>query len=161
MGLEGVYALTVRLLRETNLSIAVALRFDGCREERQFFDGLFDGKAVLVESDRANFSTYRAIDQSRLAITLNSSSCWEALGWHHKVLFCNPTTDEYFAMPKGLWYIEGSDYEAFRRRVLEVLEMPQDEYVLRVRDGARYIMNFDPENPPHRQIRKAVLAALG
>jgi hypothetical protein len=41
-----------------------------------------------------------------------------------------------------------------------ILDMPQDEYEIETRERAHYINNYDPSNPPHEVIRKAIVSAL-
>jgi len=92
---------------------------------------------------------------------MNSTMLADAFGSGHKVLWCNVPCDEHYAMPEaGISYFQGNDYDAFKQRVLELLEMPKDEYARLTRDKARYISNYDPARPPHVAIRQAVLKAV-
>lgn len=159
-GMEGVHGFLLKLLSETNLSLLVCPRNDDA-EERRYYERLFGSRVTMVKPDRKNFSTYRAIEQSRLAIALNSTALLEVFAWGQKALWCNVPDDEHYAMPEaGISYFAGDDYGAFKERVLAILDMPQEDYEKQTREGARYINNSDPANPPHEIIRAAVIKAL-
>jgi surface carbohydrate biosynthesis protein len=160
-GMEGLNNFLLRLLSETNLSMLICPRNDAVAAERQYYENIFGNRATIINSDRNNFSTYRAIEQCKLAIALNSTMLAEVFSWGQKVLWCNVPDDEHYEMPEaGHSYFHGGDYNAFKERVLELLEMPQDNYEKLTREGARYICNFDPINPPHEIIRSAVINTL-
>lgn len=159
-GIEGLNDFLLRLLSETNLSLLICPRGDDA-EERQYYEGIFGNRATLIKPERNNFSTYRAIEQCKLAIALNSTTLSEVFAWGKKVLWCNVPDDEHYEMPEaGISYFHGDDYNAFKERVLGLLEMPQDNYEKLTREGARYINNYDPVNPTHEIIRSAVIKAL-
>lgn len=160
-GMEGLNNFLLRLLSETNLSMLICPRNDNVATERQYYESIFGNRATIINSDRSNFSTYRAIEQCKLAIALNSTILAEVFAWGQKVLWCNVTDDQHYEMPEaGISYFHGDNYNAFKERVLELLEMPQDNYEKLTREGARYICNFDPVNPPHEIIRSAVINTL-
>lgn len=159
-GMHGLNSFLLRLLKETGLSLVICPRNDDIAE-REYYKSLFGDRVQLVEADRENFSTYRAIEQSRLAIALNSTTLSEVFAWGQKTLWCNVPNDEHYEMPEaGISYFAGDDYSAFKERVLMLLKMPRDEYEKLTREKARYINQYDPANPPHEIIRMAVIKAL-
>ena len=159
-GIEGLNNFLLRLLSETNLSMLICPRKDDAAE-RQYYESIFGNRATIVKSDRNNFSTYRTIEQCKLAIALNSTTLSEVFTWEQKTLWCNVPDDEHYEMPEaGHSYFHGGDYNAFKERVLELLEMSQNGYKKLTGERARYINNYDPLNPPHEIIRSAVIKAL-
>lgn len=159
-GIEGLNNFLLRLLSETNLSMLICPRKDDAAE-RQYYESIFGNRATIINPDRANFSTYRTIEQCKLTVALNSTTLSEIFAWGQKVLWCNVPDDEHFEMPEaGHSYFHGDDYNAFKERVLELLEMPQDDYKKLTGERARYINNYDSLNPPHEIIRSAVIKAL-
>lgn len=160
-GIEGLNNFLLRLMSETNLSMLICPRNDNVATERQYYESIFGNRATIINSDRSNFSTYRAIEQCKLAIALNSTTLAEVFAWGQKVLWCNVPDDEHYEMPEaGISYFCGDNYNAFKERVLELLEMPQDNYEKLTREGARYICNYDPGNLPHEAIRAAIINAI-
>lgn len=159
-GIEGLNNFLRRLLSETNLSMLICPRKDDAAE-RQYYENIFGDRATIINPNRINFSTYRAIEQCKLAIALNSTTLSEVFAWGQKVLWCNVPGDEHYEMPEaGLSYFQGEDYNAFKKQVMELLEMPQNDYKELTSEKARYINNHDPLNPPHEIIRSAVIKAL-
>ncbi len=160
-GINGLNRLLSQLVEETGLRLVICPR-DANEDELAFFERNFRGRATIARPDRENFSTYRAIKQSKLAIALNSTPLLEAFAWGHKTLWCNIPEDERFEMLEaGISYFSGDDYAAFKARVLQILDMPQDEYMQKTGKGAHYINNFDPAHPPHELIRAEIVNALG
>ena len=158
--MDPMHQFLTQLLDETDLSLAVCLRSEDV-EEYRFYEALFKERAVLIRADREKFSTYRTVEESKLAIGLNSTVLAEAFSWGNKVLWCNVPADEHFQMPEaGPTYFEGSDYNAFKRQVLEMLAMSPEEFSVATRSCARFINAFDAERPAHIAIRQAVLASL-
>ncbi|MDO8291975.1 MAG: hypothetical protein Q7T29_03760 [Gallionella sp.] len=159
-GIVGLNEFLLRLLSETKLTMLICPRNDDAAE-RQFYESVFGSRATIVKPDRKNFSTYRAIEQCKLTIALNSTTLSEVFAWGQKVLWCNVPDDEHYEMPEaGDSYFHGDDYNAFKERVLELLEMPQNDYEKLTSERARYINNYDPVNPPHEIIRSAIIKAL-
>lgn len=160
-GIEGLNSFMLRLLEETDLSLVICPRNDHGAAEATFYKGIFGEGARIAESDRKDFSTYRAAEQSQLVIALNSTTLAEAFSWGQKVLWCNVSDDEHYEMPEaGICYFHGNDYGAFKERVLKLLTMSREEYEMHTREGARYINSYNPANPPHEIIRSAVIKAL-
>jgi surface carbohydrate biosynthesis protein len=159
-GVKAMNAFLLRLIEETGLKLVVCPRSDADHAEISFYKDFFGDKVTIATSDRLNFSTYRMADQSRLVTGLNSTTLAEVFAWGKKVLWCNVNEDEHYEMPEaGISYFHGDDYDAFKQRVLMLLEMPDAEFARQTKDDARYINNFDPANPPHEIIRAAIMQA--
>lgn len=159
-GMEGLNAFLRRLLDETGLTLLVCPRKDD-PDELRYYEEAFGGRAAFVKPDRRDFSTYRAIERCGLTIALNSTTLSEVFAWGQKVLWCNVPDDEHYEMPEaGISYFHGGDYQAFKQRVLELLEMPQERYAKLTAERARHINSFDPAYPPHEKIRATLIEAL-
>jgi len=150
----------IRLIAETGLNLVICTRKNDAAE-RDYYCSSFGSKVKFIESDRKNFSTYRAAEQSRLVVGMNSTTLAEIFSWGHKVLWCNLPNDDHYEMPEaGISYFCGDDYSEFKERVLTLLSMPLAEYKIHTCEGARYINNYNPANPPHQIIRSVILEAL-
>ena len=159
-GIEGLNNFLFRLLIETKLTMAICLRSDNMAEH-QYYDSLFGSRVKIIKSDRKKFSTYRTIEQSKLALALNSTTLSEVFAWHQKVLWCNVPDDEHFKMDEaGISYFHGDDYNAFKKRVIELLKISNNKYKEITKFGARYINNYDSMNPPHEIIRSSIIKTL-
>lgn len=164
-GIEELNSFLLRLLAETNLVVVICTRTQHTMShtsEVSFYKNTFGEKVEIAEIGADDFSSYRAIEQSRLAIALNSTMLAEVFSWGQKVLWCNVPNDDHFEMPEaGISYFHGDDYGAFKERVLTLLRMPQKDYEMLTREAARYINNYDTESLPHENIRSVILKSMG
>jgi hypothetical protein len=159
-GIMRLNELLLNLLSETKLTMLICLRNEDVAE-RKYYEDIFGGRAIIVKSDRKDFSTYRTIEQCKLAIALNSTTLLEAFAWGKKVLWCNVPNDVHYEMPEaGISYFHGGDYSEFKVRVMTLLNMNQEDYVMQTHEQARYINNYDSTNPPHEIIRSAISRVL-
>lgn len=160
-GIVGLNLLLSRLIEETGLSLVVCLRNKNDKSEQDFFKKAFKNKVIFPKTKNNRFSTYQTVDYSRLAIALNSTVLAEVFSSGQKVLWCNPTQDERFKMPEaGIAYFSGSNYAAFKQRILAILSASETIFVKKTARFARFINNHDSTNPPHSQIRKMVLKII-
>lgn len=143
---------------EQPVKICVALRRDN-QEERNFYNSYFQGRCVFQERDRQNFSSYRAVSISRLGIALNSTLLSEAFGAGKKVLFVNPFNEERLIPTdiEGPWRINAPTYEAFRDRVIELLQMDMEKYQTMAGAAMADSMVFNRDRPAHVVIRERLL----
>lgn len=158
-GINALNSFLRRLVEDTGLRLVICPRSHGA--EISFYNKIFGDNAHIAIPDRRDFSTYRMIEQSRLAIALNSTTLSEVFAWGKKVLWCNVTDDAHYEMPEaGICYFSGDDYPAFKERVLMLLSMHREEYENSTREMSQYINRYDPSCPPHEIIRAAIVKAL-
>lgn len=160
-GIMGLNSFVARLVAETGLKLVICPRNDCSVAEVAFYHRIFGEEVEIVSPDRRNFSTYKTVEQSRLAIALNSSTLAEVFSWGQKVLWCNVPRDELFEMKiAGSAYFEGDDYFAFKQHVLELLDLDPAEFAARTREPACFINHFDPTQPAHEHIRTKITEVL-
>ena len=140
------YALEYTRKKGLRFCIAGSAKENGFPSEYLFFKSLLSSeKLIFFPNDDNQFSSYRAIDRSRLAITNHSTAGFEALSRGKRVLFFNPSGDRYFDVPKieqsELWRLSGADltYLDFEERVDNILSMETSEWEKR---SARYAEHF-------------------
>jgi surface carbohydrate biosynthesis protein len=159
-GLNGMNALLRRYVSERpELKVCVGLR-SADPDEAGYYERLFEGRAEVVPSDMAAWSTYRAMDESEVAISFASTATTEAFGWGSKMLACNLSGDPDYDFPvPGPWSFTEGGYEAFAAQLDSVIAMGEVEWRERSVEAARYVMNYDPARPPHVVLRELVAAA--
>jgi surface carbohydrate biosynthesis protein len=163
LALAALETYLASLVEESSLSLLIALRYENCEQEKEYFRDKFGDQVDFVEANRLDFSAYRAMDSARLVITLNSTCGVEAFGAGRKVLFCNMTEHPHFALQvkrAGLGYLGKGSFGEFKLRVMELLEMDPAKYRYECSDGARYLVKDDPQNPVHKRIRQLTLEAI-
>jgi surface carbohydrate biosynthesis protein len=160
---QGVRALNDHLARyagERSVRVVIAGRSDDPREKKAV-EAVFGRRAEFVPRDSANFKSYRLMDQSDLIVTLHSTAAFEAFGWGRKTLFCNLSGDPTLSCPvPGPWSLASGPYEAFRERMDALRAKPRETFRAEAAEAARYMMNYDPARPAHRQVRELIDAVL-
>jgi len=101
-------------------------------------------------------TTYRGMDESEIVVNLFSTASIESFGWGKKTLHCDFTeTDKYHDYDSMIMFTD-NNYISFKKRLNELRREPYDEYRKRTKDYASYLMNYDPDCPPHIYIRNKI-----
>lgn len=159
LGIDRLNGLLARYVSERGVSLCVATCF-GSEEEKHFYHTAFGGRATIVDYDRLNLSTYGAMDQSRVVVTVDSCAALEAFGWGQKVLFCDYTgdRDRELALPE-LCLSQAPDYAEFSAKLDRLMKIEKDEYLAAAGQRMKYYMNYDLRRPAHDRIRSLIGAA--
>jgi surface carbohydrate biosynthesis protein len=153
---QVILEMMVRYLKNNDKRAVIALR-TSIDEEYEFFLKMFGDKATIVRQDKTGYSTYRTMDHSEVIVTNHSTAGFEAFGWGKKVLFCNFTGDTiYEIFNRDLFLVRQMDYDLFEKRMNELLEMDQNEYLKTTEILRKYVMNFDPALPAHMYMKKII-----
>ncbi len=160
---EGIRAVTdafAAYVQERGISACVALRSSDPRE-RAYYEGVLGGSARIVDRSR-EMSTYRAMDESRVSVSFASTATTEAFGWGAKVLVANLAGAESYDFPvPGPWAVSAGPPDSFAGSLDRLLEMSDEEYEELSRSARAYLMNYLEGRPPHLELRRIVLEALG
>lgn len=128
--------------------------------EKCYFRKLFGSDVELIERDTENFTTYRARDRSHIVIGQATTAVREAFGWGKKVLYCDFTGTNRFCNYDQMIMFTDLNYELFKKRLNELRAEPNEAYEKRTKEYASYLMNYDPECPPHIYIREKIAEYL-
>ena len=110
---------------------------------------------------RDEFTTYQLIDQSEISIAFISSALQEGVARGNRVLFCNYTGQERWNFPvPGIWQLTEPGYEAFEKRLLELLAMSPEEFRAASRDARQYVMEYDEKMPTHVFLQNLIAGAV-
>jgi len=149
-----------KYIRETDCRMVVCLRSDS-KDEAKIYKDLISDKCTIIYNDRQNFSTYRAVEQSEMTISLFTTVLADVFSWGSKVLYANLLNNEWFETPEaGISYFSKNDYVEFRNKVDELLNMDIDDYRKVTQKNAKYICNYNPEKPAHEIIRSTILKEI-
>ena len=160
IGVKNLDEYLKRYLEETKLTLCVALRSND-PEEREIFVRQYGKRAHLVDFDRKNRSSYRAVDKSSVVIAFDSTLATESFGWGAMVLFCNLSGYEEHNFPyPGFWSITEMNYELFKSRLDYIVSLSEEEYRELTKAVASHIVNYDPQKPPQVKIREFILERL-
>ena len=136
------------------------------RERKLYSDGLpgcnIDYIVGGVNGD--GFSSYRAISASKIVISQNSTIAYEAMGWGHKTLFCQPLRSNgiksvHIPLPLDLKYsVIDQDFTRFSKLINELFMLTGDQYKDNVKNNMEKYCYYDKSNPTHDIIRQRILS---
>lgn len=108
---------------------------EALQDEKNYYRRMFGKKVEFLfsESDEFSLSSYRAIDNSELAISCYSTLGYEAFSLDCKTLFAPMThefNDIYFSPKNSFFSIadKNIEYECFEKKVTNLLNMPLDDF---------------------------------
>lgn len=155
-GLAALDDMLAKLVSQEGFSITIALRSND-PEEEQYFRHKYGESVHITKANRAEFSTYHAIDKARLTINLLSTCGFEALGAGRRVLFCNPLGDSMLQVEgPSLCILTTNNPVALKNRVEQLLNISDVEYAERIGVSTKQLMNYDLSDPPHQKIRSVI-----
>ena len=133
--IEGLIAkFTHKLCNEENLNlIFIGKRKKNSpagKKELEFYNKyLGENNYKLLQPVSENYQSYQKILQSKVIIGHNSTLLREAVGFKKKVLYCNFTGSNLIELSaKGILELKSSKYIEFKKRVMKILKMKNNEY---------------------------------
>lgn len=124
--------------------------------EKNFFENLINKhpNVNIIENNREECTSYLNSYQSKLVIGVRSTLLLENLAKGNKVLSCTYYRKEFSKIaelsslfpPNDLISLYDDSYHEFKKRVLLLLSMPQEEYLIRVNSLKNYMINYDNIN---------------
>lgn len=146
-----------QLINDKNYSVIIALKYDNSDSEMSYFYDIFGDSVTYQKSNRSDFSTYRAIDKSKLSLTGISTCAAEAMGIGRRVLFVNSFGYPGYRIPEaGCCYLEKPDYTVLKDRVSNLLSMTDSKFKREIHKERRFLMDYDLEDLPHKRIRREI-----
>tara|TARA_B100000886_G_scaffold340385_1_gene309612 strand:+ start:4739 stop:5881 length:1143 start_codon:yes stop_codon:yes gene_type:complete len=150
-----------KIIMEKKYSVIVALKYENSEKEFNHFYNIFGDNVTYQHSSRKQFSTYEAIDQSRLAITLYSTCVAEAIGIGKRGLFSNGSGSDSIGIPSaGICYYEGDNYFEFKEKIAMLLNMSEKDFSDEISKDAKNLMNYDLNDLTHEKIYNFLLDRL-
>lgn len=170
-----LFSIIAEFAEKNNLSLCVAMRSSlnsvGFEEERQYYS--YQGKTHIRHIPQSPFSSYKAVQASRLSLTISSTLGYEALGLGERVIFAKDIKSVASVVMQGSWTenfvayrlpelqrLYTLDYEEFNLKATKLLNMTDAEYMDYSSDARIYYMNYDFEQKPHEIIKNKIEAFL-
>jgi len=164
LGVSCLYKLVHKYLAEDPLTCCIAMRSTDEHDqkiENEYLGSIFENRVKIIKRNDVQMSTYAAMDRSSVVISWNSTAVYEAFGWGKKVLLCNLSGDESYQSPlPEICTMNVNNYDVFKTKLDYLRQLDENEYRKITESHARYLMNYDFDNPAHRVIRKMILEHL-
>lgn len=145
----------VKKFSETyNLSVCVAMRthpernLDLYNWEDKWFRLTLGSKVVLYPNKLEEYTTYQLSDQSVITVGMHSTAMREAFGRRNRILSCNFSGNStYDFQVDGPWALNVPDYSAFEERMLNLLNIEENDYARISNNAVSYLFGYDVKYP--------------
>ena len=114
--------------------------------------------SCFIENERGNYSSYRAVKNSKVAVGNVSTLLRDKLGTGGKILSCNLTKVEVYNFPiGGICSLNNCTYLEFEKRLLEIYSISKESYFSKMDKKPDYVMRFNKNNSTINLIREKLL----
>lgn len=141
--------------REKKFCIAGSCKENNFVAEYKLYKGMAGiDKIMFFPNDDNGLSSYKLIERSQISITNHSTVGFEALSRGKKILFFNPTDDEYFDVPQRgnheIWRLAGAGigYAEFAERLDKIFDVEDIAWRELSREYASYFVTNDSHDNP-------------
>jgi len=172
-GLVKMIKYTIKFCLKHNMKLIIPLKRDKkylpgfYKLEINFFERNFKKdeleyiKSNILEKDQDNFSSYRALLNSKVVVGGFSTLLRNKLAIGGKILSCNLTKIDRYNFPiNGLCSLNDCSYEEFEKRLLEIYSISKENYFSRLDKNQDYIEKFSKNYSAINLIREK-LTQLG
>jgi surface carbohydrate biosynthesis protein len=115
----------------------------------------------VIRPVRYEFTTWKLIDRSAVAVAQCSTALREGMGRGNRVLFCNYSKNSKLDFHnEGLWFLKDPTYQAFEQRMVKLLSMSDEEFKAKAAITSQYIVNYNIDNPTSEFLEKLIADAV-
>ena len=119
------------------------------KEEFDYFQKNF------LENKKDNFSSYRAVLNSKVTVGVGSTLLSDKLGTGGKILSCNLTEKSMYDFPiNGICTLNNCSYVEFEKRLLEIYSISKENFFSKIDKKPDYVMKFNKNNSTINLIRE-------
>jgi len=150
-----MHSFLIRYIVEYNLKAAVLMRstLNSSDKERNYYEEKYEGKVILFRRDIKKMTSYCVADESELVVGFNSTFLAESFGLGNKAVRIDFLGSDLRNDYDPMIMFTKPNYTLLKRRLNELRAEPYDEYRKRTKEYAAYLMNYNPDCPPHIFIR--------
>ena len=141
------------IFKKNNKAVVLLRKSKDDKSEIQYLKKYYHDNVTYRFNDREKFSTYKGMEQSEVVISFFSTSSIEAFGWGKKILHCDFTASNQYNDYDPMIMFTEPNYDAFEMRLDLLRNEPYKHYKERTKGYSSYLMNNNPELPPHIYIR--------
>ena len=158
-----------RYIKKTNIKVSIIMRSEPesndrnipvYGNEKEYFQNIYPDSVNLIDPDFQNRNIYSEILKGDLIISMGSTAIREAFGMGKKILYCDFTKSDLYNDYHEMVLYKDQNYESFKKRLDELLEISIDDYKKITKEYASYLMNNDINSPPHLIIRDKINSYL-
>jgi surface carbohydrate biosynthesis protein len=163
---------TIKFCKKHNMKMIFAWKRDKKKEIQAFSNEWNFYKKYLTEDEikyllnnslekKDRLMSYKSLFQSKVVVATYSTLLREFLGTGGKILSCNMTQSDIFDFPlKGICAINDCTFDEFEKRLLNILNISDDEYFEKLGKDKNYLMEYDKNNSSIEIIRNKLDSLL-
>lgn len=147
-----------KLIDDTGYKLCIA-RCTNDEGEVEYFRKFFGDSISFIAHSPELFSTYSAMDSSKLVVVYHSTCGFEAIGQDKKVLFCVPESFKsnlFGDLIVPMIFAPNEEYLIFNRKVTSLTNMDQKTYLAEMQESKRYLMNNNEDVPIYIYLRDSI-----
>jgi protein-arginine kinase activator protein McsA len=117
--------------------------------ENEFFERNFKKEKLdyikrnILENDLDDFSSFRVMLNSKVAVSLRTTLLRDKLATGGKILSCNLTKIDYYNFSvNGICTLNNCSYEEFEKRLLEIYSISKENYFSKINAKPDYLQKF-------------------
>ena len=165
------FNVVAKYAKKNNISLCVAMRNSqgslSYVEESNYFAFHDYDDVTLIQQEK--FSSYEAVQKSRLSFTISSTLGYEALGWGERVIFAKDIELVRPLIENGVWSknlmtdglpelqkLVTLSYSELDFKATSLLEMSNSEYHDYSKSARQYYMNNDAVETPQKILKRKI-----
>lgn len=167
---KQLFSIVTDFVEKNNLKFCIAMRCSldtpEFKDECRYFP--LSEKTQIVRIPQNKFSSYKAVQASRLSVTISSTLGYEAMGLGERVIFAKDIKSVASVVMGGwtknlvthrlpeLQRLYSLNYDEFNSKAIELLNMKDTEYLDYSKEARAYYMNIDLEHLPQEIIKNKI-----
>jgi surface carbohydrate biosynthesis protein len=122
---------------------------------------LFSSNPIYHHSSSDTLASYDVMARCRVTLGVLSSLLVEAFGRGKRILALNPSGNRDLDFPiQGVWTLQDPRYEAFKERLMMIIEMSDDEWRTTAGRAPHSLIAYDPKNPTDFVVKNLVRSSV-
>ena len=153
--MDKMHSFLSNYISDTGRSAAMIMVTDSdC--EVNYYNKYYDGKIDYLFNNREKLSSFNELTQCEVVVAFFSSLSIEALGVGRKVLRIDLTDGDNWNEYDNKILLKTKSYNDVKDRLESLLQEPYYDYNKRIESYSKYLMDYNPDLPPHEYIRNKI-----
>ena len=142
-----------------NKSLIVALRSEG-HEEIEYYKSIYGDDAILTSGLTESYSSYDASSESEVTVAYQSTLLLEMLAIKNKILHIDFTNNKSMFDYESPIKYSFTSFKDMEIKINHIYDMKINDYIEITKHQQEYVMNYNPDNPPHKIINNQINSIL-
>lgn len=125
-------------------------------DEEDFYKEFYQDKVAYLPNNYERLSSFDALYRCDIVVGFFSSLIIEAFGLGRKILRIDLTKSDNWNDYDPIILLRNPSYEELKKRLDQLFAVPYETYRKEAEKYSSYLMNYNPDCPPHVFIRKKI-----